>query len=77
MRLEYRILYRNGHNDCIYVEATEDNIKSLEDFSEAIRDGFKKDVSGILTLGDESMYGSFIRLSDVVRVSIRVMEEDE
>lgn len=77
MKLEYRILYRNGHNDCIYVEATEDNVKSLEEFSEAIRDGFTEDVSGILTLGDKSSQGTFIRLSDVVRVSIRVVEEDE
>lgn len=77
MKLEYRILYRNGHEDCVYVEATEDNAKPLEEFSEAIQEGFKKDVSGILTLGDESTHGSCIRLSDVVRVSIRVVEEDD
>lgn len=77
MELECRILYRNGHEDCVYVEVTEDNAKPLEEFSEVIREGFTEDVSGILTLGDKSSYGTYIRLSDVVRVSIWVLEEDD
>ena len=77
MKLECLILYRNGHEDCLEVEVTEDNAKTLEEFSEAIQEGFTEDVSGILTLGDKSSQGTFIRLSDVVRVSIRVLEEDE
>jgi soluble P-type ATPase len=67
MKAKYKILYKNGIEDEVVQEATEEEIKHL---NETIYEALQNDVEGVITLGDGKNQGYFIRLSDVSRVMI-------
>ena len=68
----YEILYKNGHEDEITVDLTEENKDEISQVNEIIQNTFKSDRSGYITLGDGVIKGCTIRLSDVSRVLITV-----
>jgi hypothetical protein len=73
MKMKYKVLYKNGHEDEIIQEATE---KEVENTNEIIITSFFHDRDGYLSIGDGIKKGSFIRLSDVSRVSVEALMEE-
>ena len=68
---EFTVLYKNGREDVIKQQATEEQ---YEDVIETFGESFKEDCPAIITFGNGEDEGYFIRLSDVVRVKVRILE---
>lgn len=66
--IRYRILYKNGLEDTVYQEATEDNIKEMEVLRSKTMSSMANEQSGVIMLRaiDEREY--YIRFSEVIRV---------
>lgn len=73
MKVRYSILYKNGHEDEFIQEVTEENENAANDLAETVRNGFKNNTNGIITFGDGKTGGSFIRLSDISRMTVEVV----
>jgi NurA-like 5'-3' nuclease len=70
VKVKYKILYKNGFEDGIIQEESEEVLKVIND---NIYQGLSEDVEGVLTFGDSKNTGYFIRLSDVSRVIIEIL----
>lgn len=77
MKMIYKILYKNGHEEELTQEITEENKQMVEKISENLHDSMKDDASGVMTLGDGETSGTFLRLSEVVRVSVKIKEDNK
>lgn len=72
MKIKYNILYRSGQKDEIIQEGTQEKIQEIND---AVFQAFEHDLCGVITFGDEETKGYFIRVSDVSRMSIKILEQ--
>jgi hypothetical protein len=72
VKAKYKILYKNGVQDEMVQEATE---VELSEINKTVLEAFSGDREGFLTFGDGMKEGRFIRLSDVSRVSIEVIND--
>jgi hypothetical protein len=70
VKVKYKILYKNGFEDGIIQEESEEVLKVINDM---IYQAFSEEVGGIFTLGDSKSTGYLIRLSDVSRVIIEIL----
>jgi len=77
MKMIYNILYKNGHEDVIEQEITEDNASSLKYVNDVILESMNEDASGVITIGGSKSNVSFIRLSEVIRVSVKIEGQAE
>ena len=77
MKIVYKVLYRNGIEDDICVDVDEVNPDDLRNITDVVELGFREDISGLITLGNGRDSGSYIRIKDVIRVSVDVIKEDE
>lgn len=73
MKVRFSILYKNGHEDEFIQEVTEENKNATNDLVETVRNGLKNNTNGIITFGDSKTEGSFIRLSDISRMTVEVI----
>lgn len=77
MKMVYKILYRNGVEDVINVDMDDIDPGDLRKISDVIEQGFREGVSGIITFGNWRDSGTYIRIADVIRVSVDVVKEDD
>ncbi|MEK4827839.1 hypothetical protein NSS71_25435 [Niallia sp. FSL W8-0951] len=73
MKMKYKVLYKNGHEDEIIQEATEKEVKNI---NEIIITSFNENASGYITLGDGEKKGFALRLDDISRVSVEALTEE-
>ena len=71
INVEFSVFYKNGHEDVIKQQATEEQ---YEEVINTFTESFKEDCPAIITFGNGEDEGYFIRLSDVSRVKIRILE---
>ena len=77
MKMVYKILYRNGVEDVIKVDMDDVDSNALRKMTDVVEMGFREGVNGKITLGNRRDSGTYIRLNDVIRVSIDVVKEDD
>lgn len=76
MNVLYHVLYRNGHEDVIPQRFVSDEAQEIGvQINELIQESFREGYDGNLSLGDGETEGSFIRLCDVIRVRVEIVEE--
>lgn len=73
MKMKYKFLYKNGHEDEVIQEATE---QEFEKMNNLITTSFFHGREGYLSVGDGDKKGSFIRLSDISRVEVESLTEE-
>ena len=71
MKITYLVMYKNGKEDTFEQVVTDENQAGVLEINKAIREGLKENRDGLLSFGDGEKEGSFVRLSDVVRVSMK------
>ncbi|MFT4415296.1 hypothetical protein ACLM5H_15655 [Fredinandcohnia humi] len=74
MIMKYEFLYKNGHEDVINLEVTEDNVEKIESINKIIQLSMEGDVEGYITLGNGETEGHTIRVSDISRVKVTCSE---
>ena len=77
MRMVYKILYRNGVEDVISVDMDDVDSNALRKMTDVVEPGFREGVNGKITIGNRRDSGTYIRLDDVIRVSIDVVKEGD
>ena len=71
INVEFSILYKNGHEDVIKQQATDEQYEGV---TNTITEGFTEDQLAMITFGNGEDNGYFIRLSDVSRVKVRILD---
>lgn len=77
MKIKYKILYRNGVEDVVSIDMDDINMDDLRKITDVLERGFRENVSGIITLGNWRDSGTYIRIDDVIRVSVTMDKEDD
>lgn len=72
MKVKFSFLYKNGKEDVVDQEGTEGEIASVVN---AVEQGFREDFAGVITVGNGTVSGKFIRLSDITRLDMKLIEE--
>lgn len=71
IKVVYKVLFKNGIEDVIEQVASEEDITGI---NALIIESFQENQSGVVTFGDGTKEGSFIRIDDVSRVTLEVLE---
>lgn len=74
MILKFYILYKNGMQDVIEQAISESNAKEFAKVLSVIETSMRENVDAVITLGDENSKGSYIRLSEVIRLTTEKVE---
>lgn len=71
--LEYNILYKNGMEDDIQLEVTEENKEGHIKVRKTVEKCMREGADGVITLGDGKDGGSLIiRVSDISRIKLEL-----
>ena len=75
MKLIYEILYKNGKEDKITQEITEETNPHLHEINNTFEEAMREDLPAVVTFGDGASGGHYIRVSDISRVKLSVQED--
>ncbi|MGG3986975.1 hypothetical protein [Bacillus smithii] len=75
MKIQCDILFKNGVKEKIIVHNASE--EEIEDFNRNVKEGFTNNTSGVLTLGDGKIETIFVRLDDVSRISMKIINEND
>ena len=71
LNVKFFILYKNGTEDIVKQQATEEEYNGVV---KTFNDSFTEDCPAILTFGNGKDEGYFIRLSDVSRIKVEILD---
>lgn len=75
MKIQYYILFKNGVKEKIIVQNASE--EEIENFNHNVKEGFTNNASGALTLGDGKIEVFFVRLDDVSKISMKIINEND
>ena len=78
MKAEFKILYKNGHEDTVVVDITDsETALGVVEVRESVNMAMREDISAVVEIGDGDTNGSIIRVSDVSRFGMTMMEGEK
>lgn len=72
--MEYEFTYKNGNKETIKQTITEDDLTGMQEVNQTIKESFASDSGGYISIGDEAEGRHVIRLSQVMKVKVKVKE---
>ena len=73
----FDILYKNGTERHYETVITEENYEDIKKVQDTIRDSFYNNNGGYVSIGNNSDYGVYVRLSEVAEIKFTVIESEE
>lgn len=75
MKMKFSLLYKNGFEEDHTLNVSEENARKIESIIQVVEQSFLEDIPAHITLGDGESLGVHVRVSDLSRLKMTVVDE--